>query len=113
MTEFSPRARTPGRTHSAARADPQDQQRIFFPHRRRVSFRCAFRQSRRQSRTGHIIELLSHHAELHRALQMPANDAHIDASTYLENLCLLISRSKLVGMRIDLVLTASPASITR
>ena len=56
----------------------------------------------------HIIELLSHYAELHRALQMPENDAHIDASNYLENLCLSISRSKLVGMRIDLVLTASP-----
>jgi two-component sensor histidine kinase len=26
----------------------------------------------------HIIELLSHYAELHRALQMPKNDAHID-----------------------------------
>ena len=35
----------------------------------------------------HIIELLSHYAELHRALQMPENDAHIDASNYLENLC--------------------------
>jgi len=57
---------------------------------------------------GHIIELLSHYAELHRALQMPASDAHIDASTYLENLCLSISRSKLVGIRIDLILTASP-----
>jgi two-component sensor histidine kinase len=56
----------------------------------------------------HIIELLSHYAELHRALQMPENDAHIDASTYLENLCLSISRSKLAGIRIDLVLTASP-----
>jgi two-component sensor histidine kinase len=56
----------------------------------------------------HIIELLSHYAELHRALQMPKNDAHIDASTYLENLCLSISRSKLVGIRIDLVLTTSP-----
>jgi two-component sensor histidine kinase len=56
----------------------------------------------------HIIELLSHYAELHRALQMPENNAHIDASDYLENLCLSISRSKLVGIRIDLVLTASP-----
>ena len=56
----------------------------------------------------HIIELLSHYAELHRALQMPENDTHIDASAYLENLCLSISRSKLVGTRIDLMLTASP-----
>jgi two-component sensor histidine kinase len=35
-------------------------------------------------------------------------NTHIDASAYLENLCLSISRSKHVGMRIDLVLTASP-----
>lgn len=56
----------------------------------------------------HIIELLSHYAELHRALQMPEHDAQIDAAAYLENLCLSISRSKLDGMKIDLVLTASP-----
>jgi two-component sensor histidine kinase len=56
----------------------------------------------------HIIELLSHYAELHHALQMPDNDTHVDATSYLENLCLSISRSKLDGMKIDLVLTASP-----
>jgi two-component sensor histidine kinase len=59
----------------------------------------------------HIIELLSHYAELHCALQMPENDAHIDASNYLENLCLTISRSKLVGVRIDLILTATPLQL--
>ena len=56
----------------------------------------------------HIIELLSHYAELHRALQMPENDTHIDAASYLENLCLSMNRSKLDGLKIDLVLTASP-----
>jgi two-component sensor histidine kinase len=56
----------------------------------------------------HIIELLSRYAELHRALQMPENDTQIDAASYLENLCLSISRSKLDGLKIDLVLTASP-----
>jgi two-component sensor histidine kinase len=55
----------------------------------------------------HIIELLCHYAELHRALQMPENDTHIDAAAYLENLCLSITRSKLDGKKIDLVLTAS------
>jgi hypothetical protein len=55
----------------------------------------------------HIIELLSHYAELHRALQMPENDAHIDASNYLENLC----HDQLVGIRIDLVLTATPLQL--
>src|ERR1700739_526312 len=56
----------------------------------------------------HIIELLSHYAELHRALQMPDNDTLIDAAAYLESLCLSISHSKLDGKKIDLVLTASP-----
>ena len=56
----------------------------------------------------HIIELLSHYAELHRALQMPNNDTLIDAAAYLESLCLSISHSKLDGKKIDLVLTASP-----
>ena len=36
----------------------------------------------------HIIELLSHYAELHRALRMPERDTHIDVAAYLENLCL-------------------------
>jgi two-component sensor histidine kinase len=56
----------------------------------------------------HIIELLSHYAELHRALRMPERDTQIDAAAYLEDLCLSISRSKLDGMKIALVLTASP-----
>jgi two-component sensor histidine kinase len=60
----------------------------------------------------HIIELLFHYAELHHALQMPENDAHIDAASYLENLCLSISRSKLDGMKIALVLTASPLRLS-
>jgi two-component sensor histidine kinase len=60
----------------------------------------------------HIIELLSHYAELHRALQMPESDTHIDAASYLENLCLSISRSRLDGMKIGLVLTASPLRLS-
>ena len=56
----------------------------------------------------HVIELLSHSAELHHALQMPERDTQIDAAAYLEDLCLSISRSKLDGMKIALVLTASP-----
>jgi two-component sensor histidine kinase len=59
----------------------------------------------------HVIELLSHYAELHRALQMPEADTQIDAAAYLENLCLSISRSKLDGMKIDLVLSASPLQL--
>ena len=40
-----------------------------------------------------IIELLSHYAEVHRALQMPEQDSYIDAAAYLDSLCLSISRS--------------------
>ena len=60
----------------------------------------------------HVIELLSHYAELHRALQVPSNDTYVDAASYLENLCLSISRSKLDGLKIDLVLTASPLQLS-
>jgi two-component sensor histidine kinase len=59
----------------------------------------------------HIIELLSHYAELHRALRMPENDTHIDVAAYLENLCQSISRSKLDDMKIDLVVAASPLQL--
>ena len=59
----------------------------------------------------HIIELLSHYAELHSALQMPERGTHIDAATYLENLCQSISRSKLDDMKIDLVVAASPLQL--
>jgi two-component sensor histidine kinase len=59
----------------------------------------------------HIIEVLYHHTELHRALQMPENDTHIDAAAYLENLCRSISRSKLDDMKIDLVVAASPLKL--
>jgi two-component sensor histidine kinase len=54
-----------------------------------------------------IIEQLSHSAEVHHALQMPEHDRYIDAAAYLDNLCLSISRSKLDGLKIDLVLAAS------
>jgi two-component sensor histidine kinase len=59
----------------------------------------------------HIIEVLYHHTELHRALQLPENDTHIDAAAYLENLCQSISRSKLDDMKIDLVVAASPLQL--
>jgi len=59
----------------------------------------------------HIIEVLYHHTELHRALQMPENETHIDAAAYLENLCQSISRSKLDDMKIDLVVAASPLQL--
>ena len=59
----------------------------------------------------HIIELLSHYAEPHSALQMPERGTHIDAATYLENLCQSIGRSKLDDMKIDLVVAASPLQL--
>ena len=58
-----------------------------------------------------IIEVLYHHTELHRALQMPEDDTHIDAAAYLEKLCQSISRSKLDDMKIDLVVATSPLQL--
>jgi two-component sensor histidine kinase len=55
-----------------------------------------------------IIEQLLHYAEVHHALQLSEHDRYIDAAAYLDNLCLSISRSKLDGLKIDLVLVASP-----
>jgi two-component sensor histidine kinase len=59
----------------------------------------------------HIIEVLYHHTELHRALQMPENRTHIDAAAYLENLCQAISRSKLDDMKIGLVVATAPLQL--
>src|SRR6202790_1416612 len=59
----------------------------------------------------HIIEVLYPHTELHRALQMPEDDTHIDAAAYLEKLCQSISRSKLDDMKIDLVVATSPLQL--
>ena len=58
-----------------------------------------------------IIEQLFHYAEVHHALQLSEHDRCIDAAAYLDNLCLSISRSKLDGLKIDLVLVASPLQL--
>jgi two-component sensor histidine kinase len=55
-----------------------------------------------------IMELLCNFARVHRALEMPANDAALDASAYLRDLCQSISRSKLEHCGIALVFVGSP-----
>jgi two-component sensor histidine kinase len=55
-----------------------------------------------------VNELLHSYVDVHRALQMPEADRLIDAETYLRQLCLSISCSKLNHLDIDLVLAASP-----
>jgi two-component sensor histidine kinase len=55
-----------------------------------------------------VNELLHSYADVHRALQMPEADRLIDAATYLRQLCLSISRSKLDHLEIHLVLAACP-----
>ena len=60
-----------------------------------------------------IIEQLSNYAAVHHALQMPDHDKYIDAAAYLDDLCLSISRSKLDGMKIDLLVAASPLRLLR
>jgi two-component sensor histidine kinase len=55
-----------------------------------------------------VNELLHSYADVHRALQMPEVDGLVDAATYLPQLCLSISRSKLNHLEIQLVLAACP-----
>jgi two-component sensor histidine kinase len=58
-----------------------------------------------------IMELLCNFARVHRALEMPANDATLDASAYLRDLCQGISRSKLEHCGIALVFVGSPLQL--
>jgi two-component sensor histidine kinase len=53
-----------------------------------------------------VTELLHHYADVHRALQIPQHDTLVDATAYLHQLCLSISRSKLDDRQIKLVLSA-------
>jgi two-component sensor histidine kinase len=55
-----------------------------------------------------IAQLLHHYADVHRALQVPTLDTLVDASAYLRQLCLSISRSKLDYRGIRLLLVAEP-----
>jgi two-component sensor histidine kinase len=54
----------------------------------------------------HVVDLLQHYADVHRALKMPDRDVVIDAAEYLQTLCRSISRSKLDRVDINLVLVA-------
>jgi hypothetical protein len=47
---------------------------------------------------------------VHHALQL-SEHRYIDAAANLDNLCLSISRSKLDGLKIDLVLVALPLQL--
>src|SRR5262249_50855391 len=53
-----------------------------------------------------VTELLHHYAGVHHVLRVPENDASVDAATYLNKLCLSISRSQLNRTKIDLVCAA-------
>jgi two-component sensor histidine kinase len=55
-----------------------------------------------------VNELLHSYADVHHALRMPKADRLIDAATYLRQLCLSISRSKLNHLETHLVLAACP-----
>src|SRR5580693_2735560 len=58
-----------------------------------------------------VTELLHHHADVYRALQMPEYRTRIDAAEYIKQLCLSISRSKLDYMKIGMVLATRPLSM--
>ena len=53
-----------------------------------------------------VAELLHRYADVHRALKQPEQDVVIDARKYLRNLCHSMSRSKLEGVGIRLILRA-------
>jgi two-component sensor histidine kinase len=55
-----------------------------------------------------VVELLHQYADVHRALQMPECDTLVDAATYLRQLCRSITRSRLEGRKISLLLAAQP-----
>jgi two-component sensor histidine kinase len=55
-----------------------------------------------------VSELLHSYADVHRALQMLEANKAVDAATYLGQLCLSISRSKLDRLEIHLALAACP-----
>ena len=66
------------------------------------------RDTKARAALTHVMEKLHNFARVHRALQMPANNDCIDASTYLRELCRSISRSKLENRNIELVLVEQP-----
>jgi two-component sensor histidine kinase len=55
-----------------------------------------------------VTKLLHDYASVHRALQMPENDAELDAEAHLRQLCFSISRSHLDNRKINLVLAVEP-----
>ncbi len=59
-----------------------------------------------------VIQHIHDFASVHRALQMPADDGHVDAATYLRNLCQSISRAKLRYKDIELLFCESPLQLS-
>ena len=55
-----------------------------------------------------VLEKLHSYAQVHRALEVPRTSSRIDASSYLSDLCRLISSSKLAYRNIELVYVERP-----
>jgi two-component sensor histidine kinase len=55
-----------------------------------------------------VLEKLHSYAQVHRALEIPRTSSRIDASSYLSDLCRLISSSKLAYRNIELVYVERP-----
>jgi two-component sensor histidine kinase len=53
-----------------------------------------------------VVELLHRHADVHRALAMPASNGLVETAKYLRRIGMVVSRSKLDRMNIHLVLAA-------
>jgi two-component sensor histidine kinase len=55
-----------------------------------------------------VLEKLHSYAQVHRALEIPRTSSRIDASSYLSDLCRLITSSKLAYRNIELVFVERP-----
>jgi two-component sensor histidine kinase len=72
-----------------------------------LAARCSNNDEVKAALSG-VVELLHQYADVNRALQMPECDMLVDAATYLRQLCRSITRSRLEGRKISLVLAAQP-----
>jgi two-component sensor histidine kinase len=57
------------------------------------------------------VEMLHDYVDVHRALKMPKPDTQVNAAEYLDQLCRVMSRSKLEQAGIDLVFDSAPVTL--
>jgi len=75
--------------------------------------RAAARSPNPESKTvlNEAVEMLHDYVDVHRALKMPKPDTQVNAAEYLDQLCRVMSRSKLEQAEIDLVFDSAPVTL--